>query len=184
MPFSYYHNLSKSKKAIYRQSDRTKSLKLPDPKQFEPLVLRLRQALQQELQPSTRRVANLLCRRICRSLKVEPPEVRVLSRRPSSAREELHGLYVLGENRPAQITVWMRTAKHSRVVAFKTFLRTLIHELCHHLDYTMLKLKDSYHTEGFFLRESNLVSQLMPAEITAKKNEKVSGKPVQMQMPF
>jgi len=29
----------------------------------------------------------------------------------------------------------MRTARHKKIVAFKTFLRTLLHELCHHLDF-------------------------------------------------
>jgi hypothetical protein len=58
----------------------------------------------------------------------------------------------------------MRTAKQKRVVAFKTFLRTLLHELCHHLDYELLKLPDSFHTDGFYKRESSLFHQLVPDE--------------------
>jgi hypothetical protein len=58
----------------------------------------------------------------------------------------------------------MRTAQHKRTVAFRTFLRTLLHELCHHLDYELLKLEDSFHTEGFFKRESSLFKQLVAAE--------------------
>jgi hypothetical protein len=50
----------------------------------------------------------------------------------------------------------MRTAKRGQVVAFRTFLRTLLHEVCHHLDYTYFHLRESYHTEGFFQRESSL----------------------------
>jgi hypothetical protein len=57
----------------------------------------------------------------------------------------------------------MRTAAHKRVVAFRTFLRTLLHELCHHLDYDLLALPDSFHTEGFFKRESSLFKQLVAA---------------------
>ena len=34
----------------------------------------------------------------------------------------------------------MRTAQRAQVVKFKTFLRTLLHELCHHLDYQQLGL--------------------------------------------
>ncbi len=45
--------------------------------------------------------------------------------------------------------------------AFRTFLRTLLHEICHHLDYELLKLDDSFHTEGFFKRESSLFNQLV-----------------------
>ena len=169
MPFSYYHNLSKRNQAIYRHSDRVKEVKLPDPGCFEHLVLRLRQALEQELQSSVRVAANQLCRDICEALETEPVGVKVLARRPSSAQEELHGLYELHEDRRAQITVWMRTAKQKKVVAFKTFLRTLLHELCHHLDYHMLDLSDSYHTEGFFSRESSLAKQLILNAEPAKK---------------
>jgi len=50
------------------------------------------------------------------------------------------------------------------VVAFRTFLRTLLHEFCHHLDYECYKLHDSFHTEGFYKRESSLLKQLLPAD--------------------
>jgi hypothetical protein len=56
----------------------------------------------------------------------------------------------------------MRTARHRRVVAFRTFLRTLLHEIGHHIDYEHLRLADSFHTEGFFRRESSLFRQLVP----------------------
>jgi hypothetical protein len=56
----------------------------------------------------------------------------------------------------------MRTARQRRVVAFRTFLRTLLHELGHHLDYEHLRLADSFHTEGFYKRESSLFHQLVP----------------------
>ena len=42
----------------------------------------------------------------------------------------------------------------------RTFLRTLLHELGHHLDYQLLKLADSFHTEGFYKRESSLMFRL------------------------
>ena len=48
------------------------------------------------------------------------------------------------------------------MVAFRTFLRTLLHELGHHLDYEYLRLAESFHTEGFFRRESSLFRQLVP----------------------
>lgn len=54
-----------------------------------------------------------------------------------------------GGSHSSRMKLWMRTAKRRQVVAFKTFLRTLLHEVCHHLDYECLKLKDSFHTEGF-----------------------------------
>ena len=57
----------------------------------------------------------------------------------------------------------MYTAKRGQVVAYRTFLRTLIHEMGHHLDYELLKLRDSFHTDGFFKRESSMVNQLLAA---------------------
>jgi uncharacterized damage-inducible protein DinB len=55
----------------------------------------------------------------------------------------------------------MRTAQQKRVVAFRTFLRTLLHEIGHHVDYTRLRLGDSFHTQGFYQRESSLFHQLV-----------------------
>ena len=89
--------------------------------------------------------------------------MQVLAIRPSSRYGELHGLYTNDPPRPPRIQVWMRTARHRRVVAFRTFLRTLLHEVGHHLDYHHLKLADSFHTEGFFKRESSLFYQLVPS---------------------
>jgi hypothetical protein len=57
----------------------------------------------------------------------------------------------------------MRTAKQRRVVAFRTFLRTLLHEVGHHMDYALLGLRESFHTEGFYRRESSLFHQLVPS---------------------
>ena len=87
----------------------------------------------------------------------------MLAARPHAHWGELHGLYTEARaGRLPKITLWMRTARQRRVVAFRTFLRTLLHELCHHLDYRRLRLPDSFHTEGFYKRESSLFHQLVP----------------------
>jgi hypothetical protein len=89
----------------------------------------------------------------------------VLARRPSNDYGELHGLYEPEEGRtPATITVWMRTAQRRQVVAFKTFLRTLTHEFAHHLDYELFLLEETFHTEGFYKRESSLANALLEQE--------------------
>src|SRR5262249_10127749 len=83
--------------------------------------------------------------------------------RPHARWGELHGLYET-TGRPGDtpiITLWMRTARQKRVVAFRTFLRTLLHEIGHHFDYTRLQLGDSFHTQGFYQRESHLFHQLV-----------------------
>ncbi|MEM7304531.1 MAG: hypothetical protein AAF372_03265 [Pseudomonadota bacterium] len=99
----------------------------------------------------------------CRQLRFPNARINVLERRPHNHYGELHGLYEpVEQTRPrAKIYVWMRTAKRQQVVAFKTYLRTLVHEFCHHLDFEYYKLEDSFHTSGFFQRESSIVKQLI-----------------------
>jgi hypothetical protein len=80
--------------------------------------------------------------------------------RPHNQFGELHGLYTADRRHGARIRLWMLTAKRKQVAAFKTFLRTLLHELCHHLDYTLLELGGSVHCEGFYKRESSLFHQI------------------------
>lgn len=95
---------------------------------------------------------------------------RVLAVRPAHEWGELHGLYVPGSRRArARITLWMRTAQRQQVVRFRTFLRTLLHELCHHLDYEVLQLADSFHTQGFYQRESSLMRQLLGAPFDSRR---------------
>jgi len=160
--FSYYARLSARQQAIYRASDRVTELRLPDPERIRPMVETLRRALEDENRKAVAQAARALSEALLGQLDVPSLAVKVLAVRPSSQWGELHGLYTTGEEAPAEIRLWMRTAQHRQVVAFRTFLRTLIHELCHHLDYRHLKLKDSYHTEGFFRRESSIFRQIAP----------------------
>jgi hypothetical protein len=94
-------------------------------------------------------------------LGAPPVRVEVLAARPHARWGELHGLYTAERGKRPKIQLWMRTAKQKRVVAFRTYLRTLLHEVGHHLDYTVLRLEESYHTEGFYKRESSLFHQLV-----------------------
>ena len=161
--YDYYRRLRPRQRAIYRKSDAVTKVVLPDPEALRPTVARLEAALGTQKRTTVLRAARCLVDGVCGALEVTAPKVRVLSRRPSSATSELHGLYERDEDEDlAVITVWMKTAAHERVVAFRTFLRTLLHEVGHHLDYELLELADSYHTEGFFRRESSLVRQLAP----------------------
>jgi predicted metalloprotease with PDZ domain len=54
------------------------------------------------------------------------------------------------------IRVWMRTAVRKEVTSFRTFLSTLCHEFCHHLDYQKFGFADSWHTRGFYERAGAL----------------------------
>ncbi|MBF6560364.1 MAG: hypothetical protein IVW56_08755 [Candidatus Binataceae bacterium] len=107
------------------------------------------------------RAAQALGDELCRLLGVRPVRIEVRSVRPRNSRAELHGLfYPRGAGRPSSeplIVLWMRTAQRHEVVKPKTFIRTLMHELGHYFDYAHLRLDDSYHSGGFFKRESFLV---------------------------
>jgi hypothetical protein len=164
--FAYYRRLSAAQKRIYRKSDEVASLRLPRATTLHPLVATLSEALQAEDRVRTRRTCQQLADRITSEFQVPTVQVEVLAVRPASDCSELHGLYTPPSGCPACIQLWMRTAHHKRVVAFRTFLRTLLHELCHHLDYELLALADSFHTQGFYQRLSSLFHQLMPSART------------------
>jgi hypothetical protein len=163
MPFAYYARLSAARKRIYDRSDAIARIDLPDAAALRPLVASLEAALQAEQRAKTERLCAALAAGIVGQLSAPHVRVAVLAVRPSSSRGELHGLYLPeDEGKVALIKLWMRTAKHKRVVAFRSFLRTLLHELCHHLDYELFELEESFHTEGFYKRESSLFHQLVP----------------------
>ncbi|HLI79057.1 MAG TPA: hypothetical protein VKV03_03680 [Candidatus Binataceae bacterium] len=127
--------------------------------------------LQMALQAGTLRAvqdcAFALMGELCHAFRVPRIRVEVRGVRPHNTRGELHGLFRLSS--PPEILLWMRTAQRHEVVKPRTFLRTLLHELCHYLDYSHLKLEDSYHTMGFFKRESFLVRSLMGSERKAQE---------------
>lgn len=160
MRFPYYARLSAEQKRTYRASDAIAAVELPDAVALRPAVAALERALGAEDRDAVQRACAAIARGLCTQLSVPPVEVRVLARRPHGAYGELQGLYDPGPE-PARITVWMRTVARKQVVAFRTFLRTLLHELGHHLDYELYELEETFHTEGFFQRESSLVHQLL-----------------------
>ncbi len=161
-PFDYYRRLSPAKQRVYRQSDLLTEIRLPAPAELRPLVGSAEELLAEDRRQVLESVCQELVDRINAQLGAPPASVRVLAKRPSRTWGELHGLYEPpGDGRPARLTVWMRTAQRRQVVAFKSFIRTLFHELCHHLDYEHFRLADSLHTEGFFKRESSLFRQVV-----------------------
>lgn len=162
MAFSYYNRLSRTQKRIYEKSDSIASVPVPAYPVLAHAVDELEWALATGNRPLTRLTSQKFISLLAKILKVPPVRVEVMAVRPSRRWGELHGLYTPGRaSAVATITVWMRTAQRRQVVAFRTFLRTLIHELCHHLDYELFRLPESFHTEGFYKRESSLVHQVM-----------------------
>ena len=163
MPFAYFERLSRRQQTIYLRSDTITAVPLPGAAALRPLVVELGAALEGGDRALTESACQLLASAMARALGLPSVRVTVLAARPHAKWGELHGLYEsTGKpGKPPTITLWMRTARQKRVVAFRTFLRTLLHEMGHHLDYTLLKLGDSLHTQGFYQRESHLFHQLV-----------------------
>ena len=166
MPFAYYERLTRAQQKIYRASDAVTEIRLERPAKLHPLVAALEAALSTEERGATQAATERLIHGLTDALAVPSVTVEVLAARPHAQWGELHGLYTVKAGGPPKIQLWMRTAKQKRVVAFRTFLRTMLHEVGHHIDYALLRLPDSFHTEGFYKRESSLFYQLVP---TARK---------------
>jgi hypothetical protein len=162
MPFAYYAKLSPARQRIYRQSDAITSLGLPPGLDVGGDVDAIAQALAADDRAAIQAACQRLVDRLTSGYRVPPVKVRVLARRPTDASGELHGLYEPRDDEArARITVWRRTAARRQVVAFKTFVRTIVHEICHHLDYELFALEETFHTEGFYKRESSLANALL-----------------------
>lgn len=163
MPYSYYSRLPAKDKKTYRASDKISNVNLKDSHELLPFVRGVQLALKSKERENVLHASQVFVNKLTHQLAIPPIKVEVLMSRPHNNYGELHGLYepVSRKIKVAEISVWMRTAKRKQVVAFKTYMRTLFHEICHHLDYELYKLEDSFHTEGFFKRESSLYKQLV-----------------------
>ena len=156
---------------IFDRSTAVTTIELDLTSQLRAAVKALPAALVAEEQARVAALSQTIVNHICWRLNVRTVQVRVHGTRPSNRQGELHGLYTQysGGSKNDSIQVWMRTAKRKQTVAFRTFLRTLLHEICHHLDYTYFHFRESYHTEGFFQRESSLFRLLVAP--TAKPSQ-------------
>jgi hypothetical protein len=181
MRFSYYEDLSAAQKRIYRRSDELRAVPIPGADELAPLVSVLEAALATSKRAETQRAAQAFCAALFARLGAPPADVKVRTTRPHVEGGELHGLYTFAQRgRAPVIEVWMRTSAHKKVVRFRTFLRTLVHEIGHHLDASILGLEESFHTQGFFARESSLVRQLLPPKTPRAKTAAPPKKAVQL----
>jgi hypothetical protein len=161
MVFAYYNRLSAARQRVYRASDALTTLALAPGIEWGSLVGRIAGALERERRPDVQRACQDLLDALVAAFRVPALKVKVHAARPAHDWGELHGLYEPDDHAPSLISLWMRTAQRRQVVAFRTVLRTLVHEFCHHLDYELFKLSETFHTEGFYKRESDLVKQLL-----------------------
>lgn len=164
----FYRRLTPELKREYDRSDARTTLPLPPSATLAEAADGVVAALGGGSPPATRRAAQRLVDEICEALAAQSrsrraprtPKIKVLRTRPRLARSEFHGLYTRYESGDSEIKVWMFTAAKKQVVKPRTFLRTLLHEVCHHVDMTWLDLPSSLHTIGFHARESSLLRAL------------------------
>lgn len=141
----------------FLKSDRTTSLDLPPNSALPVIAKRIEEAMARKRIPEVRSAGAEFVSESATFYRVPPCGVRVLAARPLRVREnwatELFGDY---SPETMVIRVWMRTAVRKEVTSFGTFLSTLCHEFCHHLDFQRFGFPNSWHTRGFYERSAAL----------------------------
>ena len=143
----------KANRARFFESDRTDALDLPRDGHLQEIAQRLESAMAADKIRDVRSLCTKFLATASNFYEVPPCGVRVLAARPLRTRER--GTFELfGDYTPESmlIRVWMRTAVRKEVTSFGTFLSTLCHEFCHHLDFKKFGFADSWHTRGFYER--------------------------------
>jgi hypothetical protein len=143
--------------AGFLESDRLKTIGLPPNGDLPDIAKRLEAAMKAESIRDVRSACAEFLSTASDFYRIPPCGIRVLAARPLRVRErstfELFGDYAPDT---MLIRVWMRTAVRKEVTSFGTFLSTLCHEFCHHLDFTRFGFVDSWHTRGFYERAAVL----------------------------
>src|SRR5579864_2877407 len=137
----------------FTESDRITTLDLPQDRILVTIAKSIESAMKADAGPEVRRACTEFLHVGCRFYKVPDCGIRALAARPLRVREnwttELFGDY---SPETMLIRLWMRTAVRKAITSFGTFLSTLCHEFCHHLDFQKFGFKDSWHTRGFYER--------------------------------
>jgi hypothetical protein len=147
----------KANRAGFLESDRIRTLDLPQ----NGRLLTIAKSVEFAMKAGKNADVRLACAEFLAATSdfygVPASAVRVLAARPLRVREnwarELFGDYNPGT---MLIRVWMRTAVRKQVTSFGTFLSTLCHEFCHHLDCQRFGFCESWHTRGFYERTASL----------------------------
>ena len=146
-----------SNRAGFLESDRIKTLDLPQDGRLASITESIELAMKAGVSKDVRRVCAEFLEVVSEFYKVPACGIGVLAARPLRVREnwstELFGDYT---PETKLVRVWMRTAVRKEVTSFGTFLSTLCHEFCHHLDFQRFGFSDSWHTRGFYERAAAL----------------------------
>jgi hypothetical protein len=149
--------LPRKSRSQFAESDRIKTLELPQHRQLLMIAKSIESAMQAGVTGDVRRACTEFLAVASEFYKIPTCGVRVLAARPLRVREswtsELFGDY---NPETMLIRAWMRTAIRKEVTSYGTFLSTLCHEVCHHLDFQRFGFSDSWHTRGFYERAATL----------------------------
>ncbi len=143
--------------AGFRESDRVTTLDLPENDSLAAIARSIETAMKVGQTANVRGSCADFVRIASQFYEVPACTVRVLASRPLKVREQWT-MELFGDYAPETmvIRVWMRTAVRKEITSFGTFLSTLCHEFCHHLDFKKFKFADSWHTRGFYERAAVL----------------------------
>jgi hypothetical protein len=142
---------------LFLDSDRLKTVPLPPHTSLRRIAGSIETAMKTGAIRDVTRCCEDFLKTVSDFYQVPGCHVRVLAARPVRVREysttELFGDY---HPDTMLIRVWMRTAIRKEVTSFGTFLSTLCHEFCHHLDFHRFAFPNSWHTRGFYERTAAL----------------------------
>jgi hypothetical protein len=143
--------------AGFLKSDRLLTLALPESGRLPEIAKAFEAAMKTGKTSDVRLACAEFLQQASEFYRVPPCGVRVLAARPLRVREhwtsELFGDYHI---ETMAIRLWMRTAIRKEVTSYGTFLSTLCHVFCHHLDFHLFGFADSWHTRGFYERTAAL----------------------------
>jgi len=144
-------------RAGYLESDRIRTLDLPQNGSLLTIAHSIESAMKTEKTADVRRACAEFLANVSAFFQTPDCGIRVLAARPLRVREQWV-TELFGDYHPESmlIRLWMRTAVRKEVTSFGTFLNTLCHEFCHHLDFHRFGFSDSWHTRGFYERTAAL----------------------------
>ena len=138
---------------LFRASDQLGALPLPSDDRLRRIATQIELAMNNGAMKDVAGACERFLTTASDFYQVRRCAVRVLAARPLRVREH-STIELFGDYHPDTmlIRVWMRTAVRKEVTSFGTFLSTLCHEFCHHLDFHRFHFGNSWHTRGFYER--------------------------------
>src|SRR5437667_90647 len=139
--------LPRKSRSQFAESDRIKTLELPQDRQLLMIAKSIDSAMQARVAADVRRACTEFLAVASEFYKVPTCGIRVLAARPLRIREH-SATELFGDYNPETmlIRVWMRTAVRKEITSYGTFLSMLCHEFCHHLDFQRFGFPASWHT--------------------------------------